>query len=318
MNLLALIASAATDPPTHVGDGIHSTGQVALDWTSAQTIITASAMGITVLREQSDIIYDPGADPSRRWACYASGNAIWVAHSADGITWGAPVRCKRDGGANMPGEDPSITLTWGPDPVAYRDSAGSLHCFIENNATNCIDALSSTDGINWTTTKASAIDRSGSPYDADLVGSPNAVHDGTRFIVGYEGIQLSPREETFSLAWGSTPATLVKSPNNPIVRPTLVAGLGHSIVTDAIWLTPDGSRAMLAAHDGIGGTSSPASMWRMTTTKTDPTTWTQGDFALIGMVDAVRNDLTVDHKNDRFVTAPEDDSKIVSVAVIPT
>lgn len=314
MSLLALLAASSSAPSAP--PSIHSTGPVALDWANAQILIVASDMGITALREQSDVIYDPAADPSRRWAVYASGNALWVAHSADGITWGTPVRCKADGGPNMPGEDLTITHTWGPNPVPYRDGDGRLHAFIENGTSGEIDAFSSLDGINWTLTKASAIDRTGA-WDADLVGSPNAVHDGTKFIVGYEGIRLSPRDETFSVAWGATPATLVKSPANPLVIPREAAGLGNSIVVDAMWVTPDGARAIITAHDGIGGTF-PQTMWRMTTTKTDPTSWVKGDFALLGMVDPdVRNDLTVDHHGGRFVTAPDDDSVLVAVPVLP-
>lgn len=331
MSLLALLAARAVtgpapDPgpkaPTTVpASMLHSTSQAIIDWGQSSLLVSVSQLpGYSTLREQDDIIYDPAhPDPGKRWcfyfsAMFGSASHVYVMHSPDGTEWTNPVYC-------FGGQDPSITQTWEPNPVAYRDEQDRLVIFYENNATDQVDAAVSTDGVTWTVVKAGTIPRETgtSGWDHSLTGSPNARHDGTRFIVGYEGIQTSPTHiETFSLAWGATPSTLVKSPHTPIIDPTTMTGLGTSIVSDAIYLSPSGDRAFLAAHDGRVGGAAVGTMWRMTTTKTDPTTWQAGDFTLIGgMVDpAVKNDLTLDAYHARLVTQPADDLTIVTAPLV--
>lgn len=332
MSLLALLAAHAATGPVDPGDPdpppvpdltvptstLHSlTGDV-LDWGQAQTLVLLSQFpAANDLREQDDIIYDPGAtDPNRRWCFYFSvsygaTSRVFVIHSADGEEWTNPVQCFNDG------QDPSITQTWEPDPVAYRDGLGRLILFCENNGTSDIDAWASVDGTTWEKIQGGAIVRSAG-WDHSLVGSPNARHDGTRFIVGYEGIRTSPsRIETFSLAWGGTPSTLVKSPNNPIVDPT-TQGLHDSIVSDALYLSPAGDRVFLGAHSGLSAAQN-MTMWRMTTTKTDPTTWTTGDFTTVGgMADPTRRgDFTIDAYRGMVVTTPEGRQSMVRLPLVP-
>lgn len=333
MSLLALLAAGA-DPPDPVqppelpASTIHSATPRGIDWPGAVTLVTKSQTPYTnaTLREQDDIILDPGhPDPSRRWCFYfsvngSSGSQVWVCHSPDGTTWSNPVLCTVAGDAFW-GEDPSVTQTLTHvNPSAYRDGEGRLILYCENNFTSDIDAYTSTDGVAWTLLAAGVIARSGatSGWDHYLVGSPNARHDGTKFIIGYEGIQTDPgSSETFSVAWGADPAVLTKSPNTPVIDPNTLPGLSESIVVDAFWVTPDRTAIMLTAHSGRGDART---MWRMRTTNLDPTTWKQSDFTLIdagGVIDPVRNDLTADLWHGRLVTAPADDLSLVSVALLP-
>lgn len=328
MSLLALIATLAggsnpdpePEPPTAPVSLLHSTNAAVLDWEQATPLVLLSQLaGYSELREQDDIIYDPGAtDPARRWCFYFSAmvgtsSRIWVIHSADGIEWTNPVFC-------FFGQDPSITQTLNPNPVAYRDDQGRLVLFCENNATNEVDAWTSTDGTTWTLEKASAIPRSGesSGWDHFLTGSPNARHDGTNFIVGYEGIQDVPtRIETFSVAWGTTPTTLVKSPNTPVVDPTATPGLADtSVVSDAIYMNPAGDRIFLGCHRGTLS-AGPDSMWRMVTSNMDPTTWAPGDFTVVGgMADPThRGDFTIDAYHGLVVTKGESGAATSMVTV---
>lgn len=82
---------------------------------------------------------------------------------------------------------------------------------------------------------------------------------------------------------------------------------------DDWWLSADGSRIMLAGHSGVNnGTQMP----RFYTENTDPLTWTATDFVFINDSDpTVRNDLTAHVRTGRLITAPGDDSKIVSVSL---
>src|SRR5690606_26728187 len=90
-----------------------------------------------------------------------------------------------------------------------------------------------------------------------------------------------------------------------------------SIVSDAIWLNPAGDRIFLGCHRGTlgGGTDS---MWRMTTTNLDPTTWQQGDFTVVGgMADPThRGDFTLDAYHGRVVTKGESGSA-TSMVTLP-
>lgn len=331
MSLLALLASQTTSPgpgpdpdptPTVPVSLLHSTTTATLDWTDTQNLVLVSQLaGYDSVREQDDIVYDPGAsDPARRWCFYFSAmfgasSRVWVMHSPDGIEWTNPVFC-------FYGQDPSVTQTLEPNPKAYRDGSGRLVLFCENNSTDEVDAYTSLDGVAWTLDKAGAIPRSGasSGWDHFLTGSPNARHDGTKFVVGYEGIQDVPtRIETFSVAWGPTPSTLVKSPSTPVIDPTVTPGLANtSVVSDAIYLNPAGDRIFLGCHRGTlsAGTDS---MWRMVTTNLDPTTWQQGDFSVVGgMVDPDRRgDFTLDAYRGLVVTTPAGTQSLVRLPLKP-
>lgn len=309
-------------PPTPATNNIHSTDNLVIDWTASTTLVSIGQLsGYNHLREQDDIIYDPfETDPDKRWKFYFSaaalssipsgGSDIWVMFSADGETWATPIPCTV-GGSTMVGEDPTVVQTLTTTPIAYRDG-GSLVMFAENT-TPTVSVYSSTDGVAWTLDEADAIPLgAGNSWDSDLAGSPCARHDGSQYIVGYEGIYANI--ESTGIAYGSDRTALTKHPGNPIITAYDWGFLGTnaSAFIDSMWLNPAGDKVLVSGHSGYDA-GSQIRMWRAYTTNLDPTTWALGDFHLIGMVDYVRNDLTADRYRDRLITAPANDLSLVSV-----
>ena len=155
-------------------------------------------------------------------------------------------------------------------------------------------------------------------WDSGLTGSPCGRHDGTQYIVGYEGYKSLEKAESFGVAVGTSPTSLTKLAGNPIVhpydhRPPLL----ESVVMDAMWVA-DGL-AFISCHSGVMSETGVVGMWRMVSEKTDPTTWVRGDFELIeqGLITPnVRNDLTTS-PDGRYVTAPANDASLVLVPGVP-
>lgn len=299
---------------------IHDTAHRILSWAEAEVIVTPESTSSTTitLREQDDIIYDP-ADKTAPWKMYYSavfpgsedgGDEIWFISSADRVTWNAPVRCTRNG-SPLIAQDPSICQTLSNRPVAYRDG-GRLVMYAENPSAT-VNVYSSEDGVEWTLDQGSVISREAT-WESRLVGSPCARHDGSRYIVAYEGVETTNKVQSTGIAYGTTRTTLAKLPA-PVIT---ASGFGfsppnQSAFIDSMWLTPAGDRIHVTGHAGHDGA---VTMFRAYTTNTDPTTWQVGDFTLIGMVDAVRNDLTCDWWGDRLVAAPDDDLSLVAVSLV--
>lgn len=307
--------------PNAPGTVIHSTSHRIIDWTQSTTLVNISQLaGYNHLREQDDIVYDPAdPDPDKRWKLYFSAaqlasqpsgtSHIWATFSPDKVTWSTPVPCTV-GGVTLVGEDPTITQTLSTTPSAYRDS-GQLVMFAENGDEN-INVFSSVDGIAWTLDQQDVLVVGASgEWDDSLVGSPCARHDGTRYLLGYEGIEYNV--ESSGLAYGTSRTSLTKIAANPILTAYDwgFTGTNASAFMDSFWLTPDGSTIQMTGHSGYDA-GSQIRMWRAYTTNLDPLTWTLGDFTLIGMADFVRNDLTVDWWGDRVVTTLDNDSAIIS------
>lgn len=304
---LGAVSGLAQVVPTPTDLTIDSELPLILDWDAAVTIVdTGEVAGSTTLREHDDIVHDPddpnlGTYPEREFKFYFSAvisgtSRVWVATSADRSTWSAPVACTISGG-DFVGEDPSITQVFGSTPKAYRDGSDYLWLYCENNTSNEIDVYRSTDGFAWTLQQASVIPKA-SGWEAYLTGSPCARHDGTQFVIGYEGINAlgGSQREAFGIASGVSATSLAKSANNPVLHPDDIPEADISIVVDSMWLTADGARVIATAHDGAFSTT--ASMFRFSTTVLDPTTWDNGDITLIGdrFIDpaVIRSDLTAD------------------------
>lgn len=286
-----------------------------LDWDRARTIVTvADCAGVATLREQDDVIPDP--DGPHPFVFYFTGartgdvdasSYVWRTTSSDGITWAAPVECTAAGVA-LRGQDPSIVQTFGAAaPTLYRDGSDLMWMYLENNTSNMVDVLSSTDGVAWTVAAASVIPvGAGGQWDASLTGSPVARHDGTRFIVGYEGIAS---EDGYGLAIGTSATSLTKHAGNPVITPNSLGVVGTSAFCDSMWVA-DG-KVHLTGHSG---NTSGLTMFRASTDNLDPGAWTDADLTLVGVVDpTVRNDLTADLATARLVTAPTNDLSLVTV-----
>lgn len=321
MTLLAAAAlqGATTTTTTTAAISIDSAVPAVVDFANASTIVLLYQIpGAVTFREQDDVVHDPSdlAAPYKLYFTAAfdatpdNDSRTYLVTSTNRVTWSAPIPCTV-GGATLVGQDPSITQTFnqGP-PVAYRDGDNKLWMFLERNAPfSYTDLYSSTDGIAWTLEQRPAIPKgAGGTWDSDLTGSPVARHDGTQFIVGYEGI--SGTDEASGLTIGVDPTALVKHAANPVLTAPTLGATGTTAFWDAFWVSADGDRVMVTGHPGY---ASGLTMFRAYTTNLDPTTWTNASFTYLGAAGAGREDLTCDLASGRHITTPSDDLSIVSL-----
>lgn len=281
------------------------------------------------LREQDDILYDPGdSDPARRWKFYFSvvvdedgGQQrpyVWAVFSADGVTWGAPVECQM-GSPKRSSEDPCAVQTLAQPGVMYRDGADKMYMYVEDSASSDIYVYESTDGVNFTQMANNPVITRGGvgTWDHHLVGSPSCRHDGTNYLLGYEGIDTSPGStELFGLAYGTEPNDLTKLAANPLWLSSDPA-VTDSIVVDSFFLNETGDRIIFLVHDGLG--NGGTTMFRGVTANLDPLTWVEGDItSVFANVSTLRNDFTVDHHSDpkRAITTTDTDDEIVTKVVV--
>lgn len=311
---LSLADSTRTDLALH-NDGITDTA-----------IATAAEItNATELREQDEVIYDPldpnlGTNPERRYKFYYSAvvsgnNRVYVKFSENGREWGSPNSCTM-GGSNRVSEDPSVMTLWNTRGRVFRDGSNKMYLYCEDSTTNTIYVYESTDGLTWTEMSGNpVIGKGGSgSWEQFLVGSPNARHDGTNFIVGYEGIAGSgtPGEECFGVASGTSANSLTKSSNNPVWDPSVDGHPTTSIVVDSMFKNDAGDKVVLFAHSGVVDTPTH---WRGVTTVTDPTAWVSGDITTVGgNLSTIRNDLTLEHSGNGYttvITGAADDQSLV-------
>lgn len=314
--------------PELSGSSTTVTGIYASTYGIANLVDLASVTGASALREQDAIIQDPGdpnlvTNPERLWKFYFSAlvsgaSTIWVVTSPDGRTFGTPTQCTFTG--SRASEDPSIVQEWSTPGVAHRHN-GDLVMYVEDSATRTIYCYTSTDGFTWTATSGNPVIGlgSGGSWEGYLVGSPCGRYRGTTFIVGYEGIDAlgAGQLEAMGIASGSTPNSLTKSVNNPVWHPTADPHAIQSIVMDHMY--EHNGKVVLTAHSGK---SDGLEAWRAQTTVLDPTAWTAGDIATVGIdINPVRNDLTVDwssgHRNVLVSSNATDDAMVRVYVVEP-
>jgi hypothetical protein len=271
-------------------------------------------------REQDDIVYDPNDPnledfPERLYKFYftavVSGQSkTYVAFSENGVGWGDYTLTNITNGR----QDPSIVTKLAAPGEVYRDGDDLMYVYLE--ASSDVDVWSSTDGITWTLVGADAIARGGvGTWEAVLVGSPNARHDGTNFIVGYEGI-AADNTEGFGTAVGTDPETLTKNAANPLFEagdhPALSGTALDSVVVDAWFLNDAKDRIIFTGHT----TSTTRAIWRAYTENLDPTTWDGTSILPLTetQVDVgIRNDLTIDNASAgrRIITTSLDDEQVL-------
>jgi hypothetical protein len=292
----------------------------------------ADITSATTLREYDDIVHDPndpnlGSFPEREYKCYftaivSSSERLYVAFSADGASWGTPVALTGADVATVALEDPSVVTMLGTRGQVYRDGSDKMYLYAERKAgITTIFAFESTNGIAWTLLADGdpAIDKgAGGAWDDALVGSPVARHDGTNFIVGFEGVDALPTStaEGFGIAVGATADDLTKSANNPVWTSDTDPYATDSIVVDSFFLNDAEDAIYFLAHGRRGGSSTTNTMFRGKTSVLDPTLWEDGDIAVIGsrLSPILFNDLALDHSSGlaRVVTGGDQDFTIVS------
>jgi len=290
----------------HVRPDYNGTSTLRRDDTTVVSV--ASITGAATLREHSSIYYDPedpnlGTYPERLYKFYVTSRTatptsrVWVGFSADGVTFSGWTQCVM-GTSDWNSEDPDLCTVWSSPGRAHRDGSGKLHLYVEHKHGSTVDdgktiyVYEGTDGINWTQMSGNPVIATGSGWEATLVGSPNARHDGSNYIVGYEGISATPRE-AFGIAYGSAPNSLTKLAGNPVWDPDVDAGVDDSIVVDSFDLSADGSAIVFHAHSGINGASTRT--FRGISSETDPLALTSGDITFLSNVATYRNDLTRDY-----------------------
>lgn len=287
---------------------------------SANPIVeVADIVDATSLREQDDIVHDPndpnlGINPEREYKLYFSAivsgaNKIYVAFSEDG-TYSNPTIQVTD----IPDghEDPSVTQLLNTRGQIYRDGDDKIYVYMESHDDDEIDVYSSVDGIAFTLVQDSVIAQgTAGAWDDTLTGSPVARHDGTNFIVGYEGI-ISTGEEAFGVADGTAAGTLTKKAANPLFQPADHTEASTSIVVDAFFKDDAGTAIYFLIHSGQTGATS----FRAKTTNTDPTTWADLDIVEYGTgpIDStITNDMTANNAQGlkQIVTTNIADTAIV-------
>jgi len=237
----------------------------------------------TFFREQDCIVHDPndpnlGTNPEREYKLYFSatlpaGARIYVLFSADGETWGSPQACIT-GDPIRVSEDPSPVLLLDTPGQVYRDVDDKMYLYTEDGNSAGTYVYESTDGINFTTMSGNPVIPKGAPgsWEEQLAQSPCAVHDGTQFIVGYEGFSISTAQ--FGIASGTSPNSLTKSANNPVLSASEHAHLaGTNVVIDTMWKV--GSQIKLIGHAGSG----PDRVFGFKTSNLSPATWVNADFS---------------------------------------
>lgn len=300
-------------------------GQTTLTVALAVPVVLADVSTATEIREQDGIVADPadpnlGGNPERAHKFYFSASLsggvkrVYVTFSTNGTSgWTTPQVCTM-GGSNRQSEDPSVVTDLHAPGQVHR-SGGSMFMYVEDSSTSTIYVYTSTDGIAWTEMASNpVIDRVTSSWEGLLVGSPCGRHDGSRFILGYEGIDNASAGslEGLGVAVGSTANTLTKSAANPVWDPTVEPLADRSIVVDAIDLTADGTAFVVTAHDGIG--SGTPTAWIGRTTNLDPASWVSGDIVGVGDTNTSldRRDLTRDYaSSQRMVTSPLANDRMV-------
>jgi len=265
--------------------------------------------GLTNVREQDSIIYDPGDPnlgtyPERLYKFYFTSDSAGkqVAFSADGVTWGTPTTLT----GTAPREDFSVTTKLSATGEVYRDGDGKMWMYGENNSSS-IDVSWSIDGIDWTSGATNVIPI-GTGWEATLVGSPTARHDGSQFVVVYEGVDVSSFESV-GVATGATPTSLTKLAANPVTQRST---FGDCII-DAWMLSDDGTEIIGLCHRGAGAASGPLSTYRVRTSETDPTAWVNGSFTKVTeSLLFARNDYTRGRSDKWFVTGNDADTALVT------
>lgn len=249
------------------------------------TVVLASAVpnfdGFANSRvgEHDGIVHDPndpnlGTNPEREYKIYFraqntnGNNRVFVAFSEDGETFGNITRAIL-GSSDPESDDPSVVQTMSPRGQVYRDGEGKMYLLVERGASTPIDGYESTDGINWTALTNPLLEKGGvGTWEEFQAASPLGRHDGTNFIVGYEGSN-NAGDDQFGIAIGTDLNNLTKSVHNP-----LFGGGDHSeittdsVVVDWMGLNDTEDEIILMFHES-GGTK----MARIHTTNTDPTTW---------------------------------------------
>jgi hypothetical protein len=284
-------------------------------------IVDTDDIAVTSFREQDDIVFDPDDPnledhPERLYKFYFTGvdpqSRTWVAFSPDGIGWGDYEQTN----ITLGRQDPSIVTKLSATGEVYRDGSDLMYCYVE--AALDVDVFSSTDGITWTLAGEDAIPRGTSgAWDDALTGSPVARHDGTNFIVGYEGIKAgSPQEDAFGTAVGTVAGTLTKNAANPLFsaddHPAMAGTAKDSVICDAFWLNDARDRVIFVGHT----TSSTRSLWRAYSEELDPTAW--DDTSILPLTETlvdqgIRNDITRDNASGgrRIITTSTDDTQVL-------
>lgn len=284
------------------------------------TRIVSGVEGASELREQDDIVWDPDDPnldlcPEREFKFYFTAviegvSRIYVACSSDGAAFSEPVRCVM-GKDDRPSEDPNVTQSLIPRGKVYRDAGGLLYLYVEDKLTSTIFAYSSADGVDFSLLENNpAIPKGASgAWDGYLAGSPIARHDGTQFLIGYEGVAGTNSStirgvdgtpgslESFGLAYGKAATALTKSSSNPAWPADAEPLVGSSLVVDSFFFNDDQSAFIFTAHNGRLNDLPKWTTLRGITRNMNPVTWRAGDIAGFGgSVDHnYLFDFTVDH-----------------------
>jgi len=178
-------------------------------------------------REIGNVLYDLNeTDPAKRYKmcysgfgdAYANDNVyLGMAYSSDGETWTKPGSGTTQGRilASPPAEDPYLVYDPAEDQYVlyYENKTGG------DNA-NGIGRATSPDGITWTATHATVLDKGSSgAWDDQDVSSPIVwIEDGTWYML-FEGRESGGQAGSVGLATSSDGITWTKSPSNPIFEP---------------------------------------------------------------------------------------------------
>lgn len=284
--------------------------------------------GSTAFREQGPVLHDPndpnlGGNPEREYKLYftvvpAAGNdQLWVAMSATAAF--STVTYTQCTGIAQDVQDPGVTCLLNTPGQVYRDGSDNMYMYMEDNGDDEINLYTSTNGIAWTLDTNGVIGKGGSStWDEGLVGSPVPVHDGTNFIVGYEGRQVSPQRDAFGMATGTSGNSLTKSGNNPLFEPTDHSGFptNGSVVVDDFFKS--GTKIYFVGHSGQS--ADDVRYFRAESSEDDPTQWADGDIVQLGgdLDKEVRNDLTMHYgvtDYSQIVTTNLADDEIVFLRV---
>lgn len=179
--------------------------------------------------DSADVLLEDGQ--YRMWYTHPGESCIWTAWSDDGLIWTEdpePALC--------PLFDDSWDRYWVGDPsVVEADGTYWMYYDGWNSWEPGIGCATSTDALNWTRCAENPVlVRGPDPWDADSIGNPEVVYDGTNFRMWYTGHAGDYRH---SIGYATSPdgVTWSKHGGNPVLEPSPAGWDDWGVNDPAVW-----------------------------------------------------------------------------------